>query len=98
MSSHRTQLCWVHTPFSHENVCNGNMTLYLCKATCTFVIVERNVHCVSTNTDGSEASLGVGMVIRTIEKLEGAFGNVILLCVHVCVYHTVTLELMLLIA
>ena len=65
------------------------MTLYLCKVTCTFVIVECNVHCVSTNTDGSEASLGVGMVIGTIEKLEGTFGYIILLCVCVYVCHCV---------
>ena len=81
MSSHCTQLCWVHTPLSHGNVLQHDIAM----STCTFVIVERNVHCVSTNTDGSEASFGVGMVIGTIEKLEGTFGSIILSCVYVCV-------------
>ena len=85
MSSHCTQLCWVHTPFSHGNVLQHDIAM----STCTFVVVKCNVHCVNTNTDGSEASLGVGMVIRTIEKLEGTFGHIILLCV--CVYMTLCL-------
>ena len=48
----------------------------------TFVIVERNVHGVSAYTDGSEAPLGVGIIIRAIEELERILGHIIL---RVCV-------------
>ena len=83
----------MHTPLSHRNVLQHDIVM----ATCTFVIVECNVHCVSAYTDGSEASFGVGMVIRTIEILEGTFGYVILYGVCVCVYHNCyTGEIMLL--
>ena len=71
----------MHTPLSHGNVLQHDIVM----STCTFVVVECNVHCVSAYTDGSEASFGVGMVIGTVEKLEGTFGNIVCVCVSQCV-------------
>jgi hypothetical protein len=54
----------------------------------TFVIVECNIHGVSAYADGSEASLGVGIIVRTVEELERILGHIILTCVcahtHAC--------------
>jgi hypothetical protein len=51
----------------------------------TFVVVECHVHGVSAYTDGSEASLGVGIIVRTVEELKGILGHIVLVCVCVCV-------------
>ena len=78
---------YVHNPFTQ---------LQHVHASCTFVIVVCNVHCVCAYTDGSEASLGVGIIVRTIEEFEGTLRHIILynsivlreresVCVCVCV-------------
>jgi hypothetical protein len=58
----------------------------------TFVVIECNIHGVSAYADGSEASLGVGIIVRTVEELKGILGHIVLynsvricVCTHVCV-------------
>jgi hypothetical protein len=52
----------------------------------TFIVVECHIHSVSIHADGSEASLGVGIIVRIIEELMRILGHIVLVCaLHVCV-------------
>ena len=42
------------------------------------MIVECKIHCVGAYTDSSEPSLGVRIIIRTVEEFKGTLGHVIL--------------------